>query len=189
MQIVLYFSLFIIVILTFTDSILDVTYWLDFSRSITNIYNSGYGSENIKIDETNSSMLTRFTIWFASIRMFFDNFVFGVGFGQWNFLKTDYSIPFNVLLDPHNDYIFYFVSYGFISGFLFVHMTYLRAIIYVIRTRRCIQAINPYYYALFGLSISSLTNANTSKHQVAVIVSSLIMMASFYSKENNMEMK
>lgn len=164
------------------SSYIDLAYWGDFFYSVTYIYQNGFDANAIKIDPTVTSIFTRVALWIGTAQMYLDNFVFGVGFAQWNILKSAYGIPFNMLLDPHNDYLFYLVSYGSVIGFGFLWMIYLSPIIHILKTARDKVVLNPYYHALLGFCFSGLTNANTSKHQVFAFIIIITFFAVFYEQ-------
>ena len=171
------------VLLFIISRYIDIDYWSDFFFAVTYIFQNGFDAYAIKIDPTTTSMFTRVTLWIATTEMYFDNLLFGVGFAQWNMLKTEYGIPFQMLLDPHNDYLFYLVSYGSLMGLGFLWLIYIKPIIYFIKKSSNGFVLNPYYYALFGFCFSGLTNANTSKHQVFALVLIIAFFAVFREKE------
>ncbi|GLX86653.1 hypothetical protein tloyanaT_29060 [Thalassotalea loyana] len=149
------------------------------------VIESGYGTKGIKIDESNSSIITRIAIWKSTIYMALDNWVFGIGSSNWNYLKAEYGVPFKVLLDPHNDYLNFICLYG-VTGFLIIYLLYIKQVIYVIFSR-IKGAINPYRIALFTMSVSSITNANNSKHQVFAMVSVFLILAYVVTIRNHFQ--
>ena len=173
----------IAVLLFILSRYIDLEFWSDFLYSITYIFQNGFNAQAINIDPTTTSMFTRVTLWIATTKMYFDNLLFGVGFAQWNMLKTGYGIPFRMLLDPHNEYLFYLVSYGSLMGLGFLWFIYIKPIIYFIKKSSNGYVLNPYYYALFGFFFSGLTNANTSKHQVFALVLIIAFFAVFRENE------
>ena len=73
----------------------------------------GYNTELLRLNYESSSITTRFLLWLSSFDMICDYILIGVGTSNWNYLKTEYGIPFNVLLDPHNDYITILTYYDY----------------------------------------------------------------------------
>jgi O-antigen ligase len=187
---IIYYFIISILIAVATITLLDlwpfIYYFADLFTSFQIVIDKGYGSEGIKIDSENSSLITRIAIWKGTFLMAVDNWFFGVGASQWNFLKKSYGIPFKVLLDPHNDYLNFFCLYG-ISGLIFIYCLYIKPMLYVFLNKLS-KNINPYNIALFTLSVSSLTNANNSKHQVFIIVIIfLILSRLFEQKQSNLD--
>ncbi len=145
-------------------------------NSVEIIINAGYANNDLAIDPTNSSMLTRIAIWKGTIMMILDNNLLGIGTGQWNYLKSEYGIPFNVLLDTHNDYLNYLVQYGVISGSVLIFMFFLLPIIKMLNFKSKINYANEYYIALMVFGVTCLTNANTNKHQVMMLFLVLLLL-------------
>ena len=182
-NVVIFFAISTIFILLTISRFIDIDYWKDFIYAVTYIFENGFDAHAIKIDPTTTSIFTRVTLWIATAKMYFDNPYFGVGFAEWNMIKAEYGVPFQMLLDPHNDYLFYLVSYGSVVGLGFLWFIYLKPIIYFIKKSSNSFVANPYYYALFGFCFSGLTNANTSKHQVFALVLIIAFFAAFREKE------
>lgn len=174
---------FSIAMLFYFDLLFIFDYVIVLFDSFQIVLAQGYGASGVVIDENNSSLITRVAIWKGTVLMAMDNWFFGVGSSQWNYLKETYGIPFRVLLDPHNDYLNFFCLYG-ISGILFIYILYVKPSMYVFYSRLK-DKINPYQIALFTLAISSITNANNSKHQVfAIIIAFIILSIGFNEKLN-----
>lgn len=182
---ILVFVTVIALLLFIISRYIDVDYWDDFIYAVVYIFQNGFDAYAIRIDPTTTSIFTRITLWIATTKMYVDNLVFGVGFAQWNMLKAEYGVPFRLLLDPHNDYLFYLVSYGSFMGIGFLWLIYLKPIMYFIKHSGNSIAVNPYYYALFGFCFSGLTNANTSKHQVFALVLIIAFFAVYRDKERH----
>ncbi len=159
------------------------SYLFDLSQSFQLVLEKGYGSAGISIDAENSSLITRVAIWKGTFAMAIDNWVLGIGTGQWNYLKIEYGIPFTVLLDPHNDYLNFICLYGFLVGTLCSYFFYFKSIGYVLFNKIKSENINPYYIALFSMSVSSLTNANTNKHQVFMMVAIFLVLGLHYQSK------
>lgn len=182
---ILVFVTVIALLLFVISRYIDVDYWDDFIYAVVYIFQNGFDAYAIRIDPTTTSIFTRITLWIATTKMYFDNFLFGVGFAQWNMLKAEYGVPFRLLLDPHNDYLFYLVSYGSFMGIGFLWLIYLKPVMYFIRHSGTSIVVNPYYYALFGFCFSGLTNANTSKHQVFALILIIAFFAVYRDKEHH----
>ena len=182
-NVIVFFVIFFAIIVFTISRFIDIDYWDDFIYAVTYIFQNGFDAYAIKIDPTTTSIFTRVTLWIATTKMYFDNLFFGVGFAEWNMIKVEYGVPFQMLLDPHNDYLFYLVSYGSVVGLGFLWFIYLKPIIYFIKKSSNSFVANPYYYALFGFCFSGLTNANTSKHQVFALVLIIAFFAAFREKE------
>jgi len=161
--------------------VLDLDYWAEFLTSVFYIIENGFVAENIRIDDTVTSMFTRVTLWIATIQIYLDNIWFGVGFAQWNLLKADYGVPFRVLLDPHNDYLFYLVSYGSVIGACFFWLVFIKPIAYLFRGSIGAK-LNPYSCAILCFGFSGLTNACSSKHQIFAFVLVISFFAVFYQR-------
>lgn len=184
-NLILGYFLFILLIVITTFYYFDLFFLFDYTKdlffSFQLVIENGFGSKGIRIDENNSSLITRFALWSGTFQMAIDNWFFGVGSSQWNFLKGQYGIPFGVLLDPHNDYLNFFALYG-VGGLLFVFIIYVRPMLYVVFNKLS-GKVNPYNLSLFALSISSLTNANNTKHQVFAMVSVFLVLSVWHERK------
>lgn len=168
---------------------LDLLHLFDYLVVLFNSFEiilaQGYGASGVVVDENNSSLITRVAIWKSTVLMTIDNWLFGVGASQWNFLKESYGVPFKVLLDPHNDYLNFFCLYG-VPGLLFIYILYVKPSLYVLNSNLK-SRINPYQISLFTLAISSITNANNSKHQVFAIIITFIILSIVFNEKLNKE--
>lgn len=161
---VLFYSLGGLVILF---SVYSLYLYVDYLVAI-NVFNDSY-----IYDEGTSSLHTRVVLWGVTMDMIRDHYILGVGNGLWNYMKYDYGAPFDVLLDPHNDYLSYIVNYG-ISGFIIIFFFYIYPLYKVVFSKERADnhsAFQSSYYIAFvsfiiPFVISSFTNANTLKHQV-----------------------
>jgi len=128
-----------------------------------------------------SSMITRLVVWAGTLEMIFENVWFGVGPGVWSFLKGDYSIPFDGILDPHNDLLNYLVSYGLAFGTCFYFIVFILPICKIIKAKlKLLQGYRCGFFAfLVCLLLTGLTNAVSWKHQIAALIyfSSLLLLA------------
>lgn len=124
--------------------------------------------------EDTTSLATRYVIWTSSMRMLVDHPLLGIGPGVWNSIKSDYGVWFGVLLDPHNEYIAIFTSYGLFFGGAVIGVCILGPI--VIGLKR-FNSTNPYYrsilrscvWFILSMGISGLFNASLLKHQMSAI--------------------
>lgn len=167
--------------LVYFDHFYLFEYLLELYNSFILIIEHGYGTDGIKVDETNTSLITRFSLWIGTFDMGIQNWFFGVGSSQWNYLKSDYGINFNILLDPHNDYLNFFALYGF-GGLLFIYILYIKPVFYVFFSKLT-DNFNIYKISFFVLSVSALTNANNSKHQVFALIIIFYVLSLWYEKE------
>ena len=135
-------------------------------------YLNEFSSQEINNDsyvysEESSSLRARYLMSEMSISMIEDNYLFGVGNSIWNRLKYEYNTPFSILLDPHNDYLNYIVSYGVLLGSCIIFFIYIYPL-YITFTRNhfALKNIHPFSLFILTISISSISNSNTAKHQV-----------------------
>ena len=123
----------------------------------------------IEYSELTSSLYTRFELYVASLKMIQDNPVLGIGMGMWDYLKFQYGVNFDVMLDPHNGYLAYLAQYGLIIGTLFITFYLVRPLVYFLRNRKVYAGNN----SLLAVSVvpivfllSEITNASTMKVNV-----------------------
>jgi len=138
-------------------------------------------------DSGTSSLRTRVVLWGITLDMIKDHYIFGIGNGLWNYLKYDYGSPFDVLLDPHNDYLNFVVNYGVVGvGAVFLCYLYPLYNVLFLKMRSTSHNFANSDYVVFAsfiipLAISSFTNANTAKHQVfALFILFLLFSYKFY---------
>jgi O-antigen ligase len=128
-------------------------------------------------DEDFSSINTRLTLWQITIQIITDHYFSGVGNLVWNFMKYDYGSPFDVLLDPHSDYLNYLVSYGLLLGGGIIFYFFAKPLLISLTLRgefryRRTWLIDHYFVFfsfLLPVCISSFSNSNTMKHQLFFI--------------------
>lgn len=135
------------------------------------ILSSGYESilNSGLINPDNSSLFTRFSLWIVSIYMIFDH-PFGVGTGFWNYLKSDYGLPMQIFIDPHNDYIYAIAQYGWFAGPLFIFTIFLFPLFYLYKlTKEQNIFFGLFYFAIY-ICIVGITNTNLNKHQFFALV-------------------
>ena len=131
-------------------------------------------SDGYIYDEDTSSLRTRVVLWDITAEMIKDNFLLGIGNGEWNYIKYDYGSPFDVLLDPHNDYLSYIVNYGVIALFI-VFFFYVFPMYKVVFIKREGDVFIAFVSFVIPLAISSFANANTLKHQVFALFGFILL--------------
>lgn len=112
-----------------------------------------------------SSVRTRFELWRASAAMVAAYPATGVGWGQWNWRKADFGVEFDVLLDPHNGYV-WLVAEGGLVVTAFVALVLLA---FVARVRP-----SPSLLAVLVVLLLEMTNANVQKAPFAVLFAVLV---------------
>lgn len=112
-----------------------------------------------------SSVKTRLSLWRASLDMVRAHPITGVGWGQWNWVKASFGIDLDVLLDPHNGFLWLIAEGGVIVTFLVLIST-IRLIIVSRRSRL--------YLALCLLLLLELTNSNVQKSLYAILAGVVI---------------
>lgn len=129
-----------------------------------------------------SSLLSRLNFW----NVFFDIFASypfaGAGGLSANIIKYDYDFPYDVFVDPHNEFIFILSGFG-MCGFAFVAVA-----IILCRSMRKRQLSAPGIQlplvrpaivptALFYIAGCSLTNANSAKQNIELLLCLTILLA------------
>lgn len=115
-----------------------------------------------------SSMITRLQTWLNTADMASTHWLTGVGPGNWSFLKGDFHIPYEGLLDPHNDLLNFAVSYGVPFGLLF----YAALLVYPLITgyrasfQRHDEFLQGCYAFILCIAFTGLTNATLWKHSI-----------------------
>lgn len=130
-------------------------------------------SDSYTYNEESTSLRSRHLMNEISFRIIEDNYLFGVGNSVWNRFKYEYNTPFSLLLDPHNDYLNYIVSYGVILGFGIIFFIYIYPLYKVFfagylnkKPSEKLASLYPFSLFILTISISSVSNSNTAKHQV-----------------------
>jgi len=118
-----------------------------------------------------SSLFSRFIFWETSLNIFNDYYISGAGGLFFNQLKNNYGYPFNVFVDPHNEFIFMLVGFGlsgsFISIFIFRSLRKFKTVFYSSEFRP--NNLDLYIFVIY-IFLSSLTNANTAKSNIQFLV-------------------
>lgn len=159
----------------------DLSYWSRFFEGIVFIIQNGFDADKLAIDPMVTSLFTRVTLWAGTIQMIFDHPIYGVGFANWNLLKSDFGIPFRLLLDPHNEILFFLSSYGVLTGLAFYFLVHIGPAWFAIRSVGSSIPFNPYFFALLCFFFSGLTNSNSAKHQVFALVLSITFLGLIYA--------
>lgn len=138
--------------------------------------------DSILITPESSSMVTRLKLWWASLDMLQAHPWLGIGPGVWGFMKTDYGIEFDSVLDPHQDLLNYLVSYGLVFGGAIYFSVFIFPIIRVCKLRRVVAA-PPWGWVgiVVVLLFAGATNAVTWKHQISALAYISAFMVIFWS--------
>ncbi len=114
-----------------------------------------------------SSLNSRLILYKASWMMFLDRPLFGIAWGQWNWMKADYDVPFKVLLDPHNGFL-WSLAEGGIVGFTLIYGTLIGLLL----------RFKSFYfkYIILVLLVLELTNANLQKPLYGVLVAFILAL-------------
>lgn len=109
-----------------------------------------------------SSVRTRLTLWAGSLEMVSHSPLVGVGWGQWNWQKARFGVDFDVLLDPHNGYLWLLAEGGLVAvGVLLVILA-----LWLPRL-----PASPFTLALGLIAVFELANANVQKGLFGVLAS------------------
>jgi len=146
---------------------------------------SGSFTEPDAIERTkdSSSMITRLILANGTLKMILDNPIAGIGPGAWSFKKEEYSIPYDGLLDPHNDYLNYLVSYGVVIGTALCLIIFIRPV--VLYFNSVSSDVTPLVSFLLCFSFSGLTNAVSWKHQICILLYIISLATIRYVKTLN----
>lgn len=136
--------------------------------------------------EESSSIITRFALWNASIKLILDNILFGVGPGGWAIFKNDYieSVRYMFLLDPHNEALNFIASYGIAMGLLF----YIQLVIYPVSKVHIFARpsapsdVRAAYSFVLVIFLTGLSNSTLWKHQVLALTGFMTLYLYHYLK-------
>lgn len=138
----------------------------------------------IQITPESSSMITRLTLWWGTLAMLADHPWVGVAPGGWAFLKAHYGIFYESVLDPHQDFLNYVVSYGWFFGGVFFICIF---IIPIFKVYRCMDArkvvLWPWLALVLVFLIAGISNAVTWKHQVSALTYFAALLVCFWCSE------
>lgn len=115
-----------------------------------------------------SSFRTRLSLWQASLAMAAERPLTGVGWGQWNWQKGNYGVPFEVMLDPHNGFV-WALAEGGIAGLAVV---YGALVVFVLALRA-----SPATLAVVLALLLEVMNANLQKPLFGVLIAVLLARA------------
>ena len=121
----------------------------DIIKTAESIFDRNYYSNQSRID-----------FWGASLKMFTNNPIFGIGAGKWagNYppysggLYTDENVDMNFAINPHNDYLEILVEYG-LSGFLLFSLFIFAGLYSLFKKSRNNINYLPYYISALGICI------------------------------------
>lgn len=130
-------------------------------------------SQLVSAASSESSMRTRLQLWRASVAMVEARPLTGVGWGQWNWRKSEFGVEFDVLLDPHNGYLWLFAEGGTVVALLL--LGYLVV---------CLARLSwsPAFLALCLVLALEVTNAGVQKAQYSVLVAVLSALALYATR-------
>jgi O-antigen ligase len=122
-----------------------------------------------------SSIRTRMSLYQTSLNMFYDHPLRGVGYGNFNLMKSHYGFKDNVLIDSHNGYLFLLSQLGII-GFFWIYLIYLKPFFLYRKHKN-----NPLFSLAIintGIAICDITNAGIFKIQILALLlfNSLILI-------------
>lgn len=131
-----------------------------------------------------SSAFSRLTFWEVFLNIFQSYPIAGAGGLAANIIKYDFGFPYNVFVDPHNEYIYILSGFG-ITGVLFL----ISALFMVTTGLNSIKKSHTMKNAMPGnvilyIVICSLTNANSAKQNIQLlIIAALSLLISSYMKK------
>lgn len=134
--------------------------------------------------ETTSSIITRLIVWQGTISIISDNLFFGVGPGVWSYLKESYNIPFDSLLDPHNDILNLLSSYGTFGASLLIYLIYIKPLIAAKKAIAFNPATKPYIAIILTFVFAGASNAIIWKHQATLLLLTATMILLLASRKH-----
>lgn len=145
--------------------------------------------EYIEVTPDSSSMKTRLILWWGSIGLFQENYVAGIGPGFWPYYRSQMGIEYETLLDPHNDFLLYLLSYGLFIGFLFYFMVFVYPIISCLKRRDVFLNCMTWFGIVVAFTIAGFTNSVSWKHQLSALIyfSSLMILFNYINLPKNIE--
>lgn len=138
---------------------------------LTSALGSSVSFENVARTDDSSSIITRLILWSGTVNIITDYPLFGVGPAVWSYLKSRYEIPFDGVLDPHNDILNIMVSYGMPAALLFVYTIYIKPFHISVKNlaNKNTPEIKCFFAFNFSIVISGISNAALWKHQVTLL--------------------
>ncbi|WP_095601156.1 O-antigen ligase [Pseudomonas sp. PIC25] len=136
----------------------------------------------ISVTPESSSMITRLRLWWATLEMIGDHPWLGIGPGVWAFLKVNYGVEFESILDPHQDLLSYLVSYGVVLGGVFFISVFILPIFKVGKLRGLYSgSLWGWVGIILVLLFAGATNAVTWKHQISALAYFSSLMVVFWN--------
>ena len=141
----------------------------------------------INLDER-SSIASRIMIWESSTKILEDNFIFGIGPGNFQDKYLEYQKYFSPYLEwavpqPHNLYLAFWLQSGIIglAGFLFLITTWIKELVIVARKQK--SGINISISAaligiIFYILIHGLVDTTYWKNDLAIIFWTILALVS-----------
>jgi hypothetical protein len=131
-----------------------------------------------------SSALTRLSLWWTSFNIL-SEYPMGIGSANFNYLKVDNGFLLPIFIDPHSDYIYSFVQYGWLGGMVFLGLVYGYPLV-----RIKYDHVNYKSYLirspLFFLLLTSVSNSNLNKHQLFfIVIFCLFIVINKYNSKGN----
>ena len=133
---------------------------------------------NVVRTSTTSSLLTRLELWSTSGNMIEQNYLTGIGFNMFDNLKDEFGFEVDVVIDPHNGYLYLLSALGLIWGAAFIYFLYIRP--WIVYHNCDSSEIKSFCIFNMGMSICEFTNAGVFKYQ---IFSVLVFFALYSYKE------
>lgn len=154
-------------------------------EGISHVSESVDAPDNIVRTPESSSMITRLQTWMSTAEMASTHWVTGVGPGNWSFMKDDFHIPYDGLLDPHNDLLNFIVSYGLPFGLLFYATLLVYPLIagYRASFQRRDEFLQGCYAFILCIAFTGLTNATLWKHSIFGLTCIFACMLIFSRRE------
>lgn len=119
---------------------------------------------NVPRTSTTSSLLTRIELWSTSSNMIKENPMTGIGFNMFDNLKDEFGFDVDVVIDPHNGYLYLLSALGLISGITFIYFLYIRP--WIVYYKCTSSEIKSFCIFNMGMSICEFTNAGVFKYQI-----------------------
>ncbi|CAA6813541.1 MAG: Unknown protein [uncultured Sulfurovum sp.] len=167
-------------------ALIPIIYNIILSQEVyMNFFNS-INSEGLETNLHTSSIFTRFLLFETSYNMIIENPFLGIGSGRWNFYKMDYGFPYNVLIDPHNDFLSYISMFGVLIGPVMIYLLILQPAFLLLKEKLYYNT-NKYIWGIIPLSLffAAFSNANTYKHQVTALIFLIFVITAQIRKEDN----
>ena len=120
-------------------------------------------ARELSITPNNSSVITRISMLAASSQIIME-YPGGIGLSGWHYLRKDFGFDLGILIDPHNNYMLSFMSFGIIGGIVYQLALVIYPIILALNARK-----TEIFLILLFVSICNLTNSNFQKHQFFIM--------------------